>query len=442
MTVVAVDSIRNLPSIALLGSHLLASYCAAALIFLVPVACILCLLTRHLPQACGIYHWTRELLNEKLGIYAIWLQWANNLIWYPAVLSFIIATLSYFFSSHLMDNSVFVAFSTLSVFWALTGINLLGLNISSRFSTLCTIFGLILPLALIIIMGISWFISHPDLHLTWWPPQPLRWHEHHQWVGVTALILSFCGLEVATVHAQEVENPRQSFPSVLSIAAIFIFITLLAGSLAIASIVPSHELNLIGGIMQTMDKVFSRVHYRWALEVFSIPVALGVLGGLLNWIIAPTKGIWLSAKEGHWPKAFTKTNRHGAPYVLLLLQASIVSFFSLLFIFFPSINETYWLFTSSAVQLNILMYFLIFISAWRLIVRLKHDYTLVRRLGWYAILSLGLAGLFITFYLSFYPPELITQAPSTYQIMLTCILAMTSIVPFIYPLLQRWKQSR
>ena len=57
------------------------------------------------------------------------------------------------------SNNIFLALSVVATFWVLTIINLRGIKLSAWFSNFCTITGLILPMALIIGLGISWVTS-------------------------------------------------------------------------------------------------------------------------------------------------------------------------------------------------------------------------------------------------------------------------------------------
>ena len=90
------------------------------------------------------------------------------------------------------------------------------------------------------------------------------------------------------------------------------------------------------------------------------------MGSVSNWIIAPTRGLMLAAKDGYLPRHFANENRFAAPKVLLIYQALIVTVISMVFLLLPSINASYWLLTALSAQLYMLMYILMFAAALRL----------------------------------------------------------------------------
>src|SRR3990167_2950161 len=83
----SIDSIRNLPTAALFGSTLIFFFAFAAITFLIPSALVSAELASNIKKG-GIYQWTRQAFGEHIGFLAIWLQWINNVIWFPTILSF------------------------------------------------------------------------------------------------------------------------------------------------------------------------------------------------------------------------------------------------------------------------------------------------------------------------------------------------------------------
>src|SRR5579863_4249534 len=78
----AIDSIRNLPAAALFGSSLVFFFFFAAIVFLIPTALVSAELSASMEEG-GIYQWTRSAFGERIGFLAVWLQWINNVVWFP-----------------------------------------------------------------------------------------------------------------------------------------------------------------------------------------------------------------------------------------------------------------------------------------------------------------------------------------------------------------------
>src|SRR5580698_5186856 len=85
---VAIDSIRNLPASALFGSTLIFFFLFAAITFLIPTALVSAELAANVDEG-GIYQWGRLAFGERIAFFAVWMQWVNNIVWFPTILSFI-----------------------------------------------------------------------------------------------------------------------------------------------------------------------------------------------------------------------------------------------------------------------------------------------------------------------------------------------------------------
>jgi amino acid transporter len=410
ITVGSVDSIRNLPATALFGSQLIAFFLLGALFFLIPTALVSAELASGWAKQGGIYIWVKEAFGKKLGFMAIWLQWIENVIWYPTILSFVAGTVGYLISPSTASNPLFLWIVIVVSFWGATLINLKGMQSSAKFSNFCALSGLLLPMSLIIGLGAVWIFSGNPLEITFDIPSIApHWQDKSLWVSLTAIMMSFCGIEIATVHANDVENPQKAFPRVLSYSVLIILSTLILGSLSIAIVLPSKDINLVAGIMQAFDAFFGRYDMIWMMPIVAIMLVIGGLGGVSNWIIAPTKGLLIAAQDGNLPNAFQKTNSKGAPTLMLITQACIVTLLSALFLFMPSVNGSYWLLTALAAQLYMIMYLIMFFTAIKLRFALPDHPRAFQipggKIGLLTVASIGILGVITTLIVSFIPPE-------------------------------------
>ena len=444
ITVGSVDSIRNLPATALFGSQLIVFFVLGALFFLIPTALISAELASGWPKQGGVYIWVKEAFGKKMGFLAIWLQWIENVIWYPTILSFVAGTIGYLIDPSLAKNPYFLWCVIVSSFWGATLVNLRGMQSSALLSNICTISGLLLPMSLIIGLGAAWIFGGNPLQVKFDATSVLpHWQDRSMWVSLTAIILSFCGIEIATVHANDVNNPQRAFPRALIYSVCIILSTLILGSLAIAIVLPQQDINLVAGIMQAFDAFFARYHMVWLMPVVALMLVMGGFGGVSNWIIAPTKGLLVAAQDGNLPPYFQRTNKQGAPVVMLVGQALIVTVLSSLFLFMPSVNGSYWLLTALAAQLYMLMYLMMFIAAIKLRVKAP-DHPRAFRIpgglfGMLTVAGIGMIGVLTTLVVSFIPPEGIEiGSVSRYESTLIIGLLLMCSPPFI----SDWFKSR
>lgn len=406
----AIDSIRNLPATALFGENLLFFYALSAITFLFPVALISAHLAAHHPKKGGVFVWANMGLGERAGFFAIWLQWINTLVWYPTILSFIAGILAYLIDPPLIGNKTYLMSVIMGTFWLLTLLNLSGIKQSARFAAACGIIGLLIPVCLILLLACLWLIlGHPSyIHINLHTLLP---HSHHteSWISLTAIITSFLGIELATVHINSVNNAKKTFPRALLISVILILITMVGGALAIAMVLPKNQINLVNGIMVAFKHFLCAFHLQAALPLIGGMILIGGIGGMTNWIISPAKGLLQASQHHFLPAFFQRKNRHQVAYNVLLLQALIVSIVCLAFLFMPSVNGSYWLLTDLSTELYVLMYILMFLSA--LFVydkeRGKQAYFSIPggRFGFYATCIIGMLGCCIAFIVGFFPPK-------------------------------------
>lgn len=444
ITVGSVDSIRNLPATALFGSQLIAFFILGALFFLIPTALVSAELASGWAQQGGIYIWVKEAFGKKMGFLAIWLQWIENVIWYPTILSFVAGTIGYLIDPSLASNPYFLWIVIVSSFWGATFVNLRGMRSSGLFSSICTISGLLLPMSLIIGLGAAWITDGNPVQIQFDTASILpHWQDRSMWVSLTAIILSFCGIEIATVHANDVHNPQRAFPRALIYSVCIILSTLILGSLAIAVVLPQQDINLVAGIMQAFDAFFAQYQLGWMMPIIAFMLVMGGFGGVSNWIIAPTKGLLVAAQDDNLPPIFQRVNRQGAPVTMLVGQAIIVTALSSLFLFMPSVNGSYWLLTALAAQLYMLMYLLMFLAAIKLRIQAPDHPRAFRipggLLGMYVVAGVGIIGVLTTLAVSFMPPDGINVGSvSRYEFTLIAGLLLMCSPPFI----SNWLQKR
>lgn len=447
ITVGSVDSIRNLPATALFGSQLVAFFLLGALFFLIPTALVSAELASGWAKQGGIYIWVKEAFGKKTGFLAIWLQWIENVIWYPTILSFVAGTIGYLINPTLANNPYFLIAVIVSSFWGATLVNLRGMSSSAFFSNLCALSGLLLPMSLIIGLGAVWLVGGKPLQISFDATSMMpHWGDKSLWVSLTAIIMSFCGIEIATVHANDVENPQSAFPRALINSVLIILSTLILGSLAIAIVLPQQDINLVAGIMQAFHAFFQQYNLLWFMPLIALMLIMGGLGGVSNWIIAPTKGLMVAASDGNLPAIFQESNKRGAPTLMLILQAVIVTLLSALFLFMPSVNGSYWLLTALAAQLYMLMYLIMFGAAIKLRIRAPNHPRAFRIPGGLPGLLLvagtGIVGALATLVVSFMPPSGINVGSFfKYETTLVIGLLIMCSPPFIALRLQKGKRK-
>ena len=405
--------------------------------FLVPIALVSAELSAAFPKEGGVYHWVRKAFGEKWAMLAIWLQWINTMVWYPTILSFIGGTAAYLIDPELAQNPFYLVLSILIIVWSLTFMSFFGIRVSARVNDICAIVGTIFPMLLLITLGIVWVSTQPlQVHFSMDSLVPPL-GEKLSWISLVAIMASFLGMELSGVHVRDIRDPRRNFPRAVMIAAGFIFFVMLFGSMSIAFVVPKEEIQLVSGVMQVFTYFFTVFGLEWCIPILTLLIVIGSVGGIINWLISPAKGLLQAAHDGYLPPFFMVKNRYGVAPRILLTQAILISLLCFSFLLVPSINGFYWFLMALSTEMYMGMYILIFLSALVLRYRRRSSVPTFRvpgkKTGLWIVVGIGLISCLITIVVTFLPPDNINVGqPLRYTLMIggASILAILPVFLF------------
>lgn len=436
INVCAISSIKNFPLLAEYGLSVIFFLALSAIFFFIPVALVSAELASGWPER-GVYTWVKAALGPRMGFLSIWLEWIENVIWYPTILSFIASTFAYIIDPDLANNKIYVMMAILITFWSMTYVNFLGMRVSGWISSITALFGTIVPIVLIIFMGAIWvFLDHPiqiDFSVKALIPDLTS---INQLVLLSGVLLGLAGMEMSAVHAKEVRDPQRDYPRGIFLATALILIFAVLGALAIAVIIPNKEIQLASGGMEAFRYLFIAFKMPWAVPIIAAITTFGALGMMSTWIVGPSRGLYATAEHGDLPPIFHKANHQGMPTNILITQAIIVSVLSFVFLFMPSVNSSYWALVALASLLYMAMYIFMFISA--LVLRYKHPEVFraykvpYGNAGIWIISSFGILGAGFGFLISFFPPSQIdTGSLVILEAFLIGATAIFCIAPFL-----------
>lgn len=436
INVCAISNIKNFPLLAEYGPSVISFLALAALFFFIPVALVSAELASGWPEK-GVYSWVKAALGPRMGFLAIWLQWIENVVWYPTVLSFIATSFAYIIDPKLADNKLYVLGAILITFWSVTFVNFLGMRVSGWISSLSAIFGTILPIVLIIVMSGLWILKGNPVQFTFGLKEILPdFSSLHGLVLLSGILLGLAGLEMSAVHAKDVENPQRDYPKGILFSAILILLFSTLGALAIGAVIPSQEIQLASGSMEAFRLIFEAFHMSWAMPFVAAITTFGALGMMSTWIVGPSRGLYATAEDGDLPPLFHKKNKHNMPTNILITQALIVTVLSLVFLFMPSVNSSYWVILVLSSLVYMLMYILMFISG--IVLRYKHPERLriykipYGNIGMWLVATFGIIGASFGVVISFFPPS---QIDTGKLIIMESFLIGASLIFCIAPFL-------
>lgn len=442
INVIAVDSLRTLPISAKLGITLVYYYLIAAFVFFIPVALVAAELATAYPQTGGIYVWVREAFGRRAGFVTIWLQWVYNIVWYPTILAFIAATIAYLFAPELGNNKYYLLFMVIGLFWLFTLLNCYGMKVSSIVSTIGALIGTLLPMLGIIALGLLWMFQG----------RPIEIDSHASWIPdfsslgnlslFVAVLFSLLGMEMSATHAEEVKNPQRDYPRALFYSTIIIFATLVFGSLAIVIVVPNEKLSVVSGLIDAYAIFFDAYHMSWVTSLTALFIIIGGLSGVSAWIIGPTKGLLIAARDGSIHPSFANVNRYGAPIKILVTQGLIFTALSTVFVLLDTINAAYWILSDLCAQMALIVYVFMFAAAIKLRYSKPNQKGAYRipggKLGMWLVAGTGFVCCVLAILIGFIPP---TQIPVGNTLFFQSFLFIGLLVFLAIPYLMTRRQN-
>lgn len=410
--VASIVSIKNFPMMAEYGYSLIFYCLAAAILFFIPVALIVAeLATGWSEWPGGVYLWTKEAFGPKWAFIAVWLQWIQNIFWYPTVLAFLAGTLASIIDPALANNKLFIIAVILIGYWSCNIANHTGMKTVGFISILGVFLGTLLPTLVLIVLGAYWLLSgNPsqiEFSVSNLMPDFGKMGNLTFFVGI---LLSVAGMEMPAVHTKDVVNPKRGYPFAISMATIIIMLIFIFGSLAVAVVIPQKDISLVSGIMQMFNMFFKAHHMQFLEPLAAIVIIIGSLSIISAWISGPSKGILIAGYYGYLPPLLQKTNKRHMPSAMFLLEGIIVTIVVMVFLFMPSVNSSYWILCDLCMQLYLLMYLIMFLAA----IRLRYSKPHVKRpyripggknLGMWLVASIGIIGTILSLVVSFVPPS-------------------------------------
>lgn len=426
----------------------------ATFLFLIPAALVAAELgSAFAAEGGGVYTWVKEAFNKRMGFTAIFLQWIQNVVWYPTVLGFAAACIAYMVGKpELSQDGVYVGVFAIVMYWLATLLTFMGTSFISKITSQGFLIGTVLPGVIIIIVALVWVMGGNPVSFEHIPDTVSQivnveaGHAHPRFFPhmtgmsdiafLAGILLLFAGVEVHAVHAQELKNPQRQFPAAMLLAALISFVLFTFGSLAVAIVTPYKTINLQSGVLETFHDVFAHYNVSWLTNVMGLLTAFGALAGVMSWISGPSRGLLWTAKEGLLPDFMKKTNNNGVQINILLLQGAIVTVLSSLYIVMKDVSVAFFLLTALTIGVYLVMYMMMYLAG----IKLRYTQPDLPRgykvpggkAGMWIVAGVGFLAVVFSFIVTFFPPsQLPVGSPAFYTGLVTVGTASFVIIPFV-----------
>ncbi|MBN2733255.1 MAG: amino acid permease [Methanomicrobiaceae archaeon] len=377
-------SLRSLPSQAISGMNILFYFSVTTIGFLLPLTLILKMFGEAFPVEGGLYAWVKEAFGEKWGFTAIFIQWMHLIIVSVLLLSFISGAIAYCFAPQLSENRIYILAVSLLFFWSATLISMRGLKVSARISTVCFMAGVLIPAFVIIISALANLFAGgiPAISFAFTAENIVPDLSSVAALSmIAAFVNPFFGIEASAAHLGNLKNPKRNYLPIIIIGGLMCVAVNILCSLSIAAVIPAGEISLVNGLLQTLFILFNQFSAGWILIAVIILIMFGTVGEINSWILAPARGLTLTAKNGSLPPFMQYINENKIPSHTLIVQASAVTVFCLLFTLIPGLNSAYWAMLSLLTHIYLVAYLILILSAFKIRDRLfeSNGYSSVKK---------------------------------------------------------------
>lgn len=347
MTVALAASIRNIPDVAGSGWTMFFYMGVATLLFALPICLIAGEFGSAFPEKGGPELWVSNSLGGSYGFATSWLLWVQmfpGMVMVASALPPLLATAIN--RESLGNNNIFTLIVILVVYWIITFLNM-KFDMAKITGQIGAWAGIYIPLVVMTVLGI-WAVIKSGIH-----PSSILGNfsagkllpdatDMKSLTFFSPIIFIYTGIEMSSVYITRIKKVSY-YPIGVLVTLVFMFLLNIVNGFLEAAVVSSSKIDL-NNIVQPVivyDQVLGLPS--WIANVFSILVFIGVSVQLSAWASGPGKTIISSAQKGLYPPKFKfwKTDRFGDSHAILITQASIISFFALVYLLIPGINSAF-----------------------------------------------------------------------------------------------------
>jgi amino acid transporter len=278
----------------------------------IPVSLVSAELTTAMPVEGGFYRWARAGFGNFWGFLAGWWNWCASFL-LGAVYAVQFSDYFGFYLPWLTGWKHYLV--SLLIVALVTWINVRGIDAVGKFATVLEIF-ILMPALVLAVMGFAKWKHNPFVPIV--PPhQPLF---NVFGVGLALGLWLYSGYEQCSTVAEEVENPRRTYPLALAIVVPLSIVVYFLPTLA--------SLAALGNWQDWHTGYFPRaaqlVGGNWLGSWMTVAAMVTNLSLLNATVLTSTRMPFAMAEDGYLPHALTgKHPRFGTPWVAIIASGVI-----------------------------------------------------------------------------------------------------------------------
>ncbi len=275
-------------------------------------------LTRRIPNHDGgLYAYTRHEFGDFAGYLTAWCYWITCWAGNAAIVSSWVLYVEELFG--IGNPSAWTSWGiALTGLWIPAAINLVGVRQMALFQNITVVLKF-LPLLFVAVVG--WFFVDTANFGAFNNSGGSLYDAINLAAGVA--LFSFIGVECASIAAGRVEDPRRNVGRASTIGTAASGLLYVAVTAAVMGLVPQGELAEDGApFVAAFDAMFSG---GWLGKLVALTAVVSGIGALNGWTMVTAEMPYAAAKDGLFPQAFAKVNKHQVPWIGVVASTVVAS---------------------------------------------------------------------------------------------------------------------
>ena len=321
----------------------------------------------------GIYAYAAAGFGDFVGFNSAWGYWVSACLSNVSFAILLFSALGYFFHPFESGNNLLSCVCASAFLWLLVWLVSRGVKEAAGINVIVTIAKLV-PLSLFVLSIALLGKFDPAIFMENFWGEAGGPDLGTQIVStMIALVWVFTGIEGAVVISGRAKYARDvgraTVIGFLSVLSLYIIISFLS-----AGVMTNEELAALGN--PPMAGILEHVVGPWGAALVNIAVIISLLGATLGHTIMCTECPYEAAKSGAFCKAFTRTNKNGAPVFAIVLTSIIAQVFLVLLYFNESTYQVFYFFATGMIMVPYFLSAMYFCK-----VALKQENGLIKGIG-------------------------------------------------------------
>ena len=350
------------------GTSSISLWILAALLFFVPTAFVVLELSTRFPHEGGLYAWSKEAFGEFHGFVAGWTYWVYTFFYFPGLLMASAAMAAYVgggAGAHLANDRTFLIAGSLALLFVAVVLNIVGLDIGKWLQNAGGI-GTYIPLLMLIGLGAYiWHARGSATHFTLHNMMPVwDWNTVNFWPQIA---FAFTGMELVATMAEEIHEPRRTFPRAIFGSGLSIAVLYIAGTVAILAMQSAPVVDPKSGAFGAIEAGSAVLGIGFFGVIAAALATVGNAGGVGTTVAGISRVPFVAGIDRYMPAAFGKIHpKWRTPWVSILVQAGISCVILLLIQLNESANSAYQILVDAGTILNFIPFLYMYAAAMKL----------------------------------------------------------------------------